>query len=195
MKYYLAIDIGASSGRHIPGHMESNRFVIEEIHRFENGMQLKNGHMCWDCERLFAEILRGMKIAGELGKAPESIGIDTWGVDFVLLDKSGNIIGDTVGYRDGRTAGAEQAVDEHISLEELYERTGIQYQSCNTIFQLAALQRDNPGQLAAAEKLMMYPDYFNYRLTGKAVTEYTNATTTQLVNARSGDWDEEIIKN
>lgn len=115
-------------------------------------------------------------------------------MDFVLLDKSDNIIGDTVGYRDGRTAGTERAVYERISPEELYGRTGIQYQSFNTIFQLAALQRDNPGQLAAAEKLMMYPDYFNYRLTGKAVTEYTNATTTQLVNAQSGDWDEEIIK-
>lgn len=194
MKYYLAIDIGASSGRHILGHIENGRLVTEEIHRFENGVREKNGHLCWDVERLFSEILAGMKKAGDIGKIPDSTGIDTWGVDFVLLDKSGAVLGDSVSYRDSRTKGADGGVFCRISPEELYRRTGIQRQPFNTIFQLAVIARDDPEQLREADKLLMYPDYFNYLLTGLAAQEYTNATTTQLVNAESGGWDTELIE-
>ena len=104
-RYYLAVDIGASSGRHILAHMEDGKMVLEEVYRFPNGMDNRNGTLCWDVERLFAEIRNGLKKCGELGKIPSTMGIDTWAVDYVLLDKDDRILGETVGYRDGRTEG------------------------------------------------------------------------------------------
>ncbi len=192
-RYYLAVDIGASSGRHILGHMENGKIVLEEIHRFSNAMTEKDGELCWDVDRLFVEIKEGMKKCALAGKIPHSMGIDTWAVDFVLLDGKGNRIGNAAAYRDERTNGMDQLVCQVISEEELYRRTGIQKQKFNTIYQLMALQNKKENQLKAAEKLLMIPDYFHYLLTGKAVTEYTNATTTQLVNAETKDWDMELI--
>lgn len=192
-RYYLAVDIGASSGRHILGHMENGKIVLEEIHRFLNAMTEKDGELCWDVDRLFVEIKEGMKKCALAGKIPHSMGIDTWAVDFVLLDGEGNRIGNAAAYRDERTNGMDQLVCQVISEEELYRRTGIQKQKFNTIYQLMALQNKKENQLKAAEKLLMIPDYFHYLLTGKAVTEYTNATTTQLVNAKAKDWDMELI--
>ena len=125
-EYYLGIDIGASSGRHILAHMEDGRMVLEEIHRFPNGMSRKDGELCWDTEALFHEIKTGMKKCAELGKIPVSVGIDTWAVDFVLLDEADQVIGNTVGYRDSRTQGMDDKVYETISLQDLYHRTGIQ---------------------------------------------------------------------
>ena len=115
--YYLGIDIGASSGRHILAHMENGKMVLEEIHRFPNGMSKKNGTLCWDTEALFSEIKAGMKKCAELGKIPVSVGIDTWAVDFVLLDEEDKVIGDTVGYRDSRTQGMDEKVYETIPLK------------------------------------------------------------------------------
>lgn len=189
--YYLAVDIGASSGRHILGYMENGKLKLEEVYRFENGMQKKNGHLCWDFEYLFSEIKNGMKRCKELGKIPESMGIDTWGVDFVLLDAEGRMIGDSVGYRDHRTDGVEEWLG--ISQEELYERTGIQFQPYNTINQLAAVKKESPEQLEQASVMLMTPDYFNYRLTGNAKQEYTIASTGQLLNLKNDDWDMELI--
>ena len=140
-------------------------------------------------EQLFQEILKGLKRCGELGKAPASMGVDTWGVDFVLLDKQGNSLGDAVAYRDARTDGMDAAVSELIPPEELYSRTGIQKQSFNTIYQLMAIKKQSPEFLKQASRLLMIPEYFHWRLTGKAVSEYTNATTTQLVRATDKDWD------
>lgn len=194
MNHYLAVDIGASSGRHILGYIQNGKIITEEIHRFENGLREKNGHLCWDTDMLFREILNGMKKAGNMGKAPYSMGIDTWGVDFVLLDGNGSILGDTVGYRDKRTENAEALVHKYFTPGALYRKTGINRQSFNTIFQLAAIKKENPNLLDLAEKMLMYPDYFNYLLTGNTVQEYTNATTTGLVNAESGEWDYEIIE-
>lgn len=193
MKYYLAVDIGASSGRHILSHLEDGRMVLEEIHRFENGMQQRNGHLVWDSEALFAEILAGMKKCVELGKIPVSMAIDTWAVDFALLDEAGNRIGETYGYRDGRTQNMDQKVYTCISEEDLYARTGIQKQIFNTIYQLMAVKENQPEDLKRAKKMLMIPDYFQYLLTGKAVTEYTNASTTQLVNPVTKDWDYDLI--
>lgn len=193
-KYYLAVDIGASSGRHILGHMENGKMVLEEIHRFFNGMKECNGTKIWDVAQLFEEIIIGMKKCAELGKIPQSVGIDTWAVDFVLLDKEGNRLGDAVGYRDKRTEGMDEKVYEIISEKELYARTGIQKQIFNTIYQLMALKMENEDLLKQADKLLMIPDYFHYLLTGRAVTEYTNATTTQLVNPVTKDWDRDLIK-
>lgn len=192
-KYYLAIDIGASSGRHILSHMENGKMVLEEIYRFPNGMEEHQGQKIWNVDALFGEIKSGMKKCKELGKVPVSVGIDTWAVDFVLLDKDNRRIGNAVAYRDERTKGMDAKVYELIPEKELYGRTGIQKQIFNTIYQLMALKVKRPEELERASKLLMIPDYFNFLLTGKAVTEYTNATTTQLVNAQTKNWDEELI--
>jgi len=192
--YYLAIDIGASSGRHILAHLEEGKMVLEEVHRFPNGMIEKDGEKVWDVDELFAQIKIGMKKCAEMNKIPVSVGVDTWGVDFVLLDKDGNRIGNAVGYRDGRTKGMDEEVYKIISEDDLYARTGIQKQMFNTIYQLMALKVKKPEQLAAAETMLMIPDYFHYMLSGVAATEYTNATTGQLVSPETKDWDMELIE-
>lgn len=193
-KYYLAVDIGASSGRHILSHIENGKMVLEEIHRFPNGLLKKDGELVWNVEELFKQIKVGMKKCAELGKIPVSMGIDTWAVDFVLLDGAGKRIGNAVGYRDGRTKGMGEEVYRLIPQNELYGRTGIQKQIFNTIYQLMTLKQKKPEQLKAAEKLLLIPDYFHYLLTGVAVSEYTNATTTQLVSPDTKDWDYELIE-
>ena len=193
-KYYLAIDIGASSGRHILAHLEEGRMVLEEIHRFPNGMVEKDGENVWDVDELFAQIKLGMKKCGELGKVPVSVGVDTWGVDFVLLDKEGRRIGNAVAYRDGRTRGMDEEVYKIISEDDLYARTGIQKAIFNTIYQLMALKVKKPGQLAEAETMLLMPDYFHYMLSGVAAAEYTEATTGQLVSPETKDWDRELIR-
>ena len=124
--YYAAVDMGASSGRLILGHMENGKMELEEIHRFENGMVKKDGELCWEFDRIFTEIVAGLKKCKEIGKIPVSMGVDTWGVDFVLLDKEDKVLGNTVGYRDHRTEGMDEEVYKFIPVEELYARTGIQ---------------------------------------------------------------------
>lgn len=192
--YYLAVDIGASSGRHILGWVENGKIELEEIYRFPNGTTLKNGYQCWDYEGLFGHIVAGLQRAKELGKVPSYLGIDTWGVDFLLLDGEGKVLGDSVGYRDRRTEGIDKKVYERISEAELYARTGIQKQLYNTVYQLMALKEQEPEQLDKAETFLMMPDYLNYRLTGVCHQEYTNATTAQLVNLQTGEWDTELIE-
>ncbi|WP_343208040.1 rhamnulokinase [Anaerolentibacter hominis] len=192
--YYLAVDIGASSGRHILGHMEKDRLVLEEIHRFDNELVKKDGETCWDLRHLFEEIKTGMKRCRESGKIPVSMGVDTWAVDFVLLDKDNSIIGNTVAYRDKRTEGMDRLVYQRISERELYARTGIQKLVINTIYQLMAVKERHPEYLEQADSLLMLPDYFHYLLTGIKRTEYTNATSTQLVSPVTKDWDRELIR-
>lgn len=192
--YYLAVDIGASSGRHILGTVKDGTISLEEIYRFENDMEKRNGHLCWDVESLFHEIKMGMKQCAVQGKIPCSMGIDTWAVDFVLLDRDGQRLGDAVGYRDDRTKGMDEKVYEVISPEALYERTGIQKQIFNTIYQLMAMKEEQPEALSGAESLLMIPDYFHYMLTGVKRQEYTNATTTQLVSPVTKTWDYELIR-
>lgn len=193
-QYYLAVDIGASSGRHILGHVKQGRMVLEEIYRFPNGMKQIDGHLCWDVEALFSHIIAGMKRCKELGKIPVSLGIDTWAVDYVLLDEQNQIVGNVVGYRDGRTKGMDDQVYKDISLEELYQKTGIQKQIFNTIYQFMAVKRQHPEYLDKAKTMLMIPDYFHFCLTGVKKQEYTNATTTQLVNPRTNTWDYELIE-
>ena len=193
-KYYLAIDIGASSGRHILGHVENGKILLEEVFRFDNKQVRRNGHDCWDMENLWSGILGGLKACKDAGKIPETVGIDTWAVDFVLLDADGNLIGDAVAYRDSRTDGADKIVESAVSPAELYARTGIQKQLFNTVYQLAALWREHPEQLEQAASLLMIPDYFNFLLTGVKKQEYTNATSANLVNARTKAWDADIIR-
>lgn len=192
--YYLAVDIGASSGRHILAHMEEGKMILEEMHRFSNGMVQQDGALCWDVDGLFREIITGMKKCKEAGKIPVSMGIDTWAVDYVLLDKENHRIGNAIGYRDSRTKGMDQVVYRTITEEELYARTGIQKQLFNTIYQLAAEKQRHPEFLEQADSLLMIPEYFNFLLTGKKAAEYTNATTTQLVSPSTKEWDWELIE-
>lgn len=193
-KYYLAVDIGASSGRHILGCIENGKISLEEIYRFENSMVKKDGTLCWELDRLFTEIKCGLKKCGEIGKIPCSMGIDTWAVDFVLLNSDNQVLGKTAGYRDKRTEGMDDEVYKVISEDALYQRTGIQKQIFNSIYQLMAVKTRNPELLKQAESFLMIPDYFNFLLTGNKLNEYTNATTTQLVSPFTKDWDYELIE-
>lgn len=191
--YYLAVDIGASSGRHMLGSLKDGKLRLEEVYRFPNGMKRVDGSLCWDVDALFYEIKEGLKKCRELGKTPSFMGIDTWAVDYVLLDQSDRILGKTYGYRDDRTNGMDAKVYEEISLKDLYARTGIQKQIFNTIYQLMAVKQKEPELFEKAESMLLIPDYFNFLLTGEKRTEYTNATTTQLVSPDSKDWDYELI--
>ena len=193
-RYYLAVDIGASSGRHMLASMKDGKMQLEEVYRFPNGMDDKNGTLCWDVDRLFTEIKNGLKKCKEIGKIPVSMAIDTWGVDYVLLDKDDRILGDTVGYRDSRTEGMDEKVYEVIPQDELYARTGIQKQIFNTVYQLMAVKESHPEYLEQAESILMIPDYFHFLLTGVKKNEYTNATTGQLVSPKTNDWDYELIE-
>ena len=192
--YYLAVDIGASSGRHILAHMENGKLQLEEVHRFFNGMSEKDGEMCWDYETLFKEIKLGLKKCKEIGKIPVSIGVDTWGVDFVLLDENDQVLGNTVGYRDDRTQGMDEEVYKIIPEDELYARTGIQKAIFNTIYQLMAVKKGHPEYLEKAKTFLMVPDYFHYLLSGVKSNEYTEGTTGQLINPETKEWDLELIE-
>ncbi len=194
MKYYLAIDIGASSGRHIVGSVVDGKITLEEVYRFDNRQVRLNGHDCWDLEGLVASVKAG--IAEAQKKYPiASIGIDTWGVDFVLLDQEGNLCCDPVAYRDARTDGAAAEIEAQVlSFADLYARTGIQKASYNTIYQLWALKKEHPEQLAQAAHFLMVPEYLTYRLTGKIVHEYTESSTTALLDAVKKDWDYDLIE-
>ena len=194
MKNYLAIDIGASSGRHILGRVENGKIVLEEVFRFVNSQVRKDGHDCWDIDRLVASVKEGIDVA--LAKGPiDSIGLDTWGVDFVLLDEQGNRCSDAVAYRDMRTAGADAEIEKEVlSFADLYARAGIQKTSFNTIYQLWALKKEHPEQLAKAAHFLTVPEYLNYALTGKIVHEYTDSSTTSLLDAVKKDWDYDLIE-
>lgn len=193
-RYYLSVDIGASSGRHMLSHMEEGKMVLEEIYRFPNGMTDKEGRKVWDVNTLFSEIITGMKKCATIGKIPYSMGIDTWAVDFVLMDENDQMISDAVAYRDSRTSDMDGQVYKIISEDELYARTGIQKQIFNTIYQLMAVKMQNPDIFDKTKTMLMIPDYFHFLLTGKKVQEYTNATTTQLVSPVTKDWDRELIE-
>lgn len=193
MRYYLAIDIGASSGRHILGHVEAGKMLLEEVYRFDNLQIHKNGHDSWDMDNLWNGIIGGLKACKKAGKIPVTVGIDTWAVDYVLLGEDDQVIGDAVAYRDSHTEGMKEIVNAVIPADELYSRTGIQYQPFNTVYQLSALKREHPEQLEQAKWLLMIPEYFNFKLTGMKQNEYTNATSTNLVNAEGKCWDSEII--
>lgn len=192
MNYYLAIDIGASSGRHILGWLENGKIQTQEIYRFSNAPETENGVLKWNIERLFSEILQGLKKAGELGKIPHSVGIDTWGVDYVLLDEKDEPIDGAYCYRDSRTEQTISLVHNVIPFENLYSKTGISFNTFNTVYQLYADKQT--GRMSKAKSFLMLPDYFHFRLTGVKKQEYTNATTTGMVNAQTHEWDETILE-
>lgn len=189
--YYLAVDIGASSGRHLLSHIENGKLVLEEIYRFENNLVKSKDGLVWDIENLFSNVLNGIKKCKEIGKIPKSIAIDTWGVDYVLLDENKNEIKLCFCYRDSRTSAVIDEVESLVSPTELYAKTGIQKQNFNTIYQLYADKKNN--RLKNAKYFLMMPEYLSFKLTGVCKNEYTNATTTGLVNANAKTWDADII--
>ncbi len=190
MECYLAIDIGASSGRHIVGWTENDRINTEEVYRFANGVKERDGRLVWDIDSLFDNVLKGIRAAFAKYPKIRSLAVDTWGVDYVLLRGEENIA-PCIAYRDDRTDTAIDAVHTRIPFATLYEKTGIQFQPFNTVYRLYDdLQR---GRLDGATDFLMIPEYLSYRLTGVKTHEYTNATTTGLVNAATGEYDRALI--
>lgn len=189
--YYLAIDIGASSGRHILGSIENGKLCLEEIYRFENGIKNENGTLIWDTENLFSHVKMGIARCKDIGKLPKTVAIDTWGVDYVLLDENEREIYPAVSYRDSRTNDGAAAVSAVISQSELYRRTGIQKQNFNTVYQLYCDKES--GKLKGAKHFLMMPEYLSFKLTGVMKNEYTNASTTNLVDAQTKQWDTYIL--
>ncbi len=192
---YVAVDLGAGSGRVFLVGMGAAELTLEEVRRFTYPPRQADGHLRWDARRIFDEIAAGLAAVGtrarELGRPVESIGIDSWGVDYGLLDAEGRLVEDPVCYRDGRTNGVMEQVFARMPRAEIFERTGIQLLPINTLFQLFAHVRE--GLPAAAARLLMIPDLVNAFLTGVEQAEFTNATTTQLLNAATGTWDAAII--
>ena len=188
-KYYLAVDIGASSGRHMLASMVDGKMQLEEVYRFPNGMDNKNGTLCWDVERLFTEIKTGLKKCKELGKIPVSMGIDTWGVDFGFVGEDGAILGLPRAYRDSYTDGAPEDLYAVIPKEDLYARTGIQILPFNSIFQMFRQTGSGFSPMKHASKLLFIPDLLGYMLTGEMVCEYTVASTSQLLDPYVRDWN------
>lgn len=191
MDYYLAIDIGASSGRHILGYIDNGRLKLEEIHRFENYITNQNSTLVWDIEHLVNEVKKGIAKCKEIGKIPCTVAIDTWGVDYVLLDENKKEIKPCYCYRDSRTNAVVDEVESLVSPARLYAKTGIQKQNFNTIYQLYADKKN--GKLLNAKYFLMMPEYLSFKLTGVCKNEYTNATTTGLVNAKTKTWDNDIL--
>lgn len=192
MPYSLAIDIGASSGRFLISEISHGVMHTEEVYRFENGMSELDGHLVWDTEKMFGSIIEGLKTCKRIGKVPSTLAIDTWGVDYVLLDENGAEILPAYAYRDGRTQGIPEKIYKIIPEEELYERCGIPRQSYNTIFQLYSDLEC--GRLENAKDFLFTPEYISYKLTGRAMHEYTIASTGGLLNAENKDWDFYVIE-
>ena len=190
MEYCLAIDIGASSGRHILGWQDETGLHTREVYRFPNGMERENGHLVWNIDRLESEVCIGIQEAKKQGKI-RSLAIDTWGVDYVLLRGEQPVL-PCYAYRDDRTEAVIPKVHETVSFSELYAGTGIQYQPFNTVYQLCADEK--AGRLEGVDGFLMLQEYLNWKLTGNKMHEYTNATTTGLVNAKTGAYDLHIIR-
>jgi rhamnulokinase len=190
---FLAIDLGAESGRAILGHIDQ-RLTLEEIHRFSNGPVRVADHIHWDVLRLWAEIQNSLRIAARsAGGSLAGIGLDTWGVDFGLLDSADRLIGNPYHYRDARTNGTIEAVCQIVPREEIYNQTGIQFMQLNTLFQLFAMRRENDPALQSAKTLLTTPDLFNFWLTGRKAGELTISTTTQCYNPREKRWAVELL--
>jgi rhamnulokinase/L-fuculokinase len=193
-KQVLAFDFGASSGRAILGSLEGDKIVMNEIHRFANDSVIIGKTMYWDTLRQFFEIKQGMVKANQKGGFA-SVGIDTWGVDFGLLDEEGHLLESAIHYRDDRTLGMQEEVFKVVPKDDVYNKTGIQFENFNTIFQLYSLVKKRPELLKRAKTLLLTPDLFNYFLSGEKKAEYTMVTTTQLMDAEKKTWSDELMKS
>ena len=191
----LAFDLGASSGRALLGRFDGQRIAVRTVHQFANGPVELAGHLYWPLPRLVSELRRGIAAAArETDGSLDAIGIDTWGVDFGLLDADGDLLGNPVHYRDSRTRGMFEAAFERMPKEEIFRHTGLAFQPFNTLYQLLALKLAKPAMLEAASSLLFMPDLLGYFLTGERATEYTDASTSQLLDAQLRTWSEPVIE-
>lgn len=191
---FLAVDLGASSGRVLLGRWNGARFQLEELHRFSNGPVNILGHLHWDLLRLWSEIQSGLaRSASQIGAPLSGIGVDTWGVDFALLDRAGQLLGDPYHYRDSRTDGMPEQVFRKVSRDRIYQRTGIQFMQINTLFQLYSMVQAGDPQLEMADTLLMMPDLFHYWLTGQKAAEYTICSTSQMLDCQEQGWAVDIL--
>ena len=195
-KYYFAVDLGATSGRTILGTLADGRLEQEELTRFPNNLIETGGHFYWDIYALYFEMIRGLKEVAHRGITLTSIGIDTWGVDFVFIGDDGAILRNPMAYRDPHTFGRmEEYLEKVVSRREVYDITGIQFMNFNSLFQLYAMQKDANSAMKMAEKVLFVPDALSWMLTGEAVCEYTIASTSQMLDPRTGDLSEKLIES
>ena len=190
-KTVLAVDLGAESGRVMAVHAGGDGLDVEELHRFPNRPVTVRGTLHWDILRLWGDVQKGLEKGAE--RQPASLGVDTWGVDFALLDEQGALLGNPVHYRDARTEGMMEAVFERVPRAEIFAQTGIQFMPINTLYQMMSLVESESPQLAAASTFLTIPDLLNYWLSGARVCEFTNATTTQMFNPQTGDWAADLL--
>lgn len=190
-KSYLAFDLGAESGRAVLAHLQSGILTTEETHRFANEPIERGGSLYWDTDKLWCEVRKAL--VRQEDSALESIGVDAWGVDYALLGERGELLHNPYHYRDPRTNGVMKEVFERVTREEIYRTTGIQFMPINTLYQLFSERQKSPNVVSEAKRLVMIPDLFNYWLTGKAVCEFTNATTTQMVDPVERTWATELM--
>jgi rhamnulokinase len=190
---YLAFDLGAESGRAVVGSFDGKKLTLEEIHRFPNGPVRVHEHLHWDALRLFEEVRRSMQICAHRHRSIDGIGVNTWGLDFALLDRGGELLANPYCYRDQRTSGMMERVDRILPRERIFELTGIQFMPLNTLYQLYATSVERPALLEAASTFLMMPDLFNYWLTGRKACELTDASTTQFFEARPRTWSKTIF--
>jgi len=195
MTKFIALDIGASSGRTIVGILENKILKLDEIYRFQNrGIQIDNS-LCWDISKIYSNILIGLQnYVEKYGPNVDGIGIDTWGVDFVLLDKNDEMIGNAYHYRDLRTQGVLEKIFKVIPREKIFSETGIQFMDLNSLVQLYSMVLNEPQKLSIADSFLMVPDYLNFLLSGKKSTEYSIATTSQIFNSNQNEWAHYLIK-
>ncbi len=193
MKKVLAFDLGASSGRAMLGSYDGEKIQMEEIHRFSNDTVTVNGTFYWDTLRLFFEIKQGISLAMQKGGF-DAIGIDTWGVDYGMIDKNGRLLSSGVHYRDARTEGIAEQAWKTVSKEEIYSRAGLQYMRFNTLYQLYYMKNHEPELFALCDKILLTPDLFAYFLTGEKRIEMTNASTTNMLDAKTKEWDYELCE-
>ena len=191
---FVAVDLGATSGRVILATFGGEGVKMEEIHRFPSPIIQMCGHFYWDLPAIYQSVLKGLKMVAERGIDVQSIGIDTWGVDVALFGEDSTMLSLPHSYRDPHTVGAPEEFFKRIPREELYERTGIQVMNFNTLFQLDTMRRNNSSALKAAKKILFIPDALAYLLTGEMVTEYTIASTSHMINPRTRKWDEKILE-
>lgn len=192
-KHYIAVDLGATSGRVILGTLTGDSLELEELARFPNNIVRVAGHYYWDLYALYFEIIGGLRAAAIRGIKPQSIGIDTWGVDIALFDKNNMLLGSPFSYRDPHTEGEPERFFEKVSRERVYELTGIQVLNFNTLFQLSAMVREGVSTLALADKILWIPDALGFMLTGNAVTEYTIASTAEMLNPNTKQLEPELV--
>ncbi|MGQ7871058.1 rhamnulokinase [Sunxiuqinia sp. sy24] len=191
---FLAFDLGASSGRAILGTLNDGKLELTEVHRFENQMQLIQGHFFWNIFSLFNELKTGLKkCVQEFGIQPDSVGVDTWGVDFVHLNKEGMLISLPFAYRDSRTDTAMEDLFQQVPKEEVYLQTGIQFMQFNSLFQLFSMVKDQSSLLEITDKILFMPDALNYLFSGKAVTELSIASTSQMIVPGKKEWQTELL--